>query len=104
MAVKFLAMYGKPDDPDAFDRHYFDTHLPLTQQWPGVDRIEVTRGVANPMGGEPAYHLVFEAWFPDLGTLQQAMQSEPGRAAGEDYARIATPGSQLLITEVVEGG
>src|SRR5919206_453721 len=27
--VKLVAMFGKPDDPEAFDRAYFDVHLPL---------------------------------------------------------------------------
>jgi uncharacterized protein (TIGR02118 family) len=38
--VRFLVLYEKPENPDAFDRHYRDVHIPLTKGLPG-------RGIAK---------------------------------------------------------
>ena len=102
MTVKFTALYTKPDDAAAFDQHYFDVHVPITKQWPNVERAEVARVVANPMGGEPAYYLMFEAWFADMDAFRAAMGSESGKEAATDFGRIAPPGSVLLISETAD--
>lgn len=42
MVAKLVAMFAKPDDPAAFDRAYFDVHLPLNAKTPGLYRTEIT--------------------------------------------------------------
>ena len=39
--VRFLAVYDKPDDPDAFDRHYREVHIPLAKQLSRLRRYTV---------------------------------------------------------------
>ena len=51
MAVKLVVLYTQPDDPSAFDRHYFETHLPLVRQIPGLLRAETGRFVGSLDGG-----------------------------------------------------
>lgn len=43
MTVKLMVLCTQPDDSDAFDRHYFDTHMPLVRQVPGLQRAETGR-------------------------------------------------------------
>jgi uncharacterized protein (TIGR02118 family) len=31
---KLIALYTKPDDPEAFDEHYARVHLPLGRRFP----------------------------------------------------------------------
>jgi uncharacterized protein (TIGR02118 family) len=45
MTVKLVVLYPTPDDPDVFDRHYFDTHAPLVKAIPGLPRFETGRSV-----------------------------------------------------------
>ena len=35
MTARFLALYEKPADPEAFDRHYREIHIPLGHRLPG---------------------------------------------------------------------
>ena len=57
MAV-LMVLYNKPADPAAFDKHYFEKHIPLAKKIPGLRRYEVNQGpVATPEGPSP-YHLV----------------------------------------------
>jgi uncharacterized protein (TIGR02118 family) len=50
--VKLVAMFQRPDDPEAFDQAYFGTHLPLNAKTPGLRRTEVTRVTGTPRGEE----------------------------------------------------
>ncbi|HVX75718.1 MAG TPA: EthD family reductase, partial [Bradyrhizobium sp.] len=46
-----LVMYKTPKDAAAFDKHYFETHVPLAKKIPGLRKYEVSQGVvATPAG------------------------------------------------------
>ena len=67
MTVKLVVLYTQPDDPDAFDRHYFATHMPLVNRVPGLQRAEAARFVAAADSGEQTYHRIAELYFADQG-------------------------------------
>ncbi len=46
MTARFLALYETPADPEEFDRHYHDVHIPLGRRLPGLRRYTVGRDVA----------------------------------------------------------
>ena len=50
--VKTVVLYGPPDDPDAFERYYADTHTALATAIPGLQRFEA-RGPAACAAGAP---------------------------------------------------
>ncbi len=70
--VKLVALYTTPPDPETFDRHYRETHLPLIERWPGLHRIEVGK-VTGALGGSPPYYLVAEMYFDDGRCGQSAI-------------------------------
>ena len=37
MNVKLVVLYTQPDDPDVFERHYAETHMPMVYRIPGLD-------------------------------------------------------------------
>ena len=41
--VHFLVTYEQPADVAAFDRHYFDVHMPLAKRLPGLRRYSISR-------------------------------------------------------------
>ncbi|HET6947787.1 MAG TPA: EthD family reductase [bacterium] len=86
--VKLVALYRRPPDPAAFDRHYAEAHLPLIRTMPGLRRVEAWRITGAP-GGEAPYYLIGEMYFDDQDALRAAMRSPEGRAAGEDLQRFA---------------
>jgi uncharacterized protein (TIGR02118 family) len=101
MTVKLTVVYGTPEDAEAFDKHYSEVHMPLVQQWPGVQKVELAKVTGGPMGSPSPYHQIAEIWFDDEDALNAALGSEPGRAAGKDFMSIATPGSFMTVSEVV---
>ena len=49
--VKAVVLYGPPEDPDAFERYYAETHMALAKAIPGLQRFEAAQGIATPDGG-----------------------------------------------------
>lgn len=94
--LKLTVLYDHPADPEAFDRHYFGTHVPLAEKVGGLDRIEVTRFDPGPDGGAPRYHLMAELYFADADTMQRALASPEGSALAADTPNLDTPATHLI--------
>ncbi|WP_433680833.1 EthD family reductase [Nocardia sp. CA-119907] len=80
--ARFMVMYDKPSDIEAFERHYRDVHIPLARQLPGLRRYTVGHD-ATPVIGEP-YYLVAMLDWDDMESLAAALSSEAGNRTAED--------------------
>ena len=97
MSAKLVVLYATPDDPDSFDKHYRDEHVPLVEKVPGLERFEWATFAAAADGGELGYRVMAELYFADPDALQTAMGSDEGKAAANHYAQIAPPGSRMFV-------
>jgi uncharacterized protein (TIGR02118 family) len=97
--VKLTVLYGHPDDPDAFEEYYADTHMPLVDEIPNLQRYEAARIVATPDGSDPPYYRIFEGYFESIEQLQSGMATPEGQAAANDIPNVATGGATLFIAE-----
>jgi uncharacterized protein (TIGR02118 family) len=97
MTVKVVVLYTRPDDADAFDKHYLETHVPLVNALPGLQRFESGRIIAAGDGGELTYYRVAELYFADQAALGAAVGGPEGAATTADYQKIAPPGSRMFI-------
>ena len=97
MTVKLVVLYTQPDDPDAFDQHYLDVHVPLVMKIPGLERFEGARFVAAADGGEQTYFRIAELWFADQDAMQTALGSDESKATAADFQQIAPPGSRMFV-------
>lgn len=97
---KVTVLYGRPEDPAAFEEYYANTHLPIAAKIPNVQRFEAGKVLATPDGGETPYHRIAEIWFDDMDQLQKSMGSEEGQAATGDIPNFATGGVTVFISEV----
>jgi uncharacterized protein (TIGR02118 family) len=86
MTARFVAVYETSTDPDAFDRHYRDVHIPIAQGLPGLRRYVVSHDVTA-IRGDP-YYLVAELDWDTMEELRAAFASEPGRATAADAANL----------------
>ncbi len=50
--VKLIALYKHPENREAFDEHYYNVHGPITAKIPGLRKMDVTKIVGSPLGGE----------------------------------------------------
>jgi uncharacterized protein (TIGR02118 family) len=99
MAVKVTVLYGHPDDPEAFEEYYANTHMPLVDKIP-LQRYEAARIVATPDGSEPPYYRIFEGYSEDMEKLQSSLATPEGQAAVGDIPNFATGGATIFMSEI----
>lgn len=80
---QFVVMYRRPDDPDAFDRHYREVHVPLTWKFPGLRRMTISKVLPSAEGHDDVY-MISTMYWDDLESLQAALKSPARSAAWED--------------------
>jgi len=98
--MKVTVLYGIPASPDDFEKYYTSTHLPLAAKMMGVARIELTKFVAGPDGGKPAFYRMAELYFTTQVQMEQSLGSAEGKATVADLPKFATGGVTVLIGSV----
>ena len=97
--AQLLALYHQPPDPAAFDRYYFDTHVPIAKKIPGLRSYIVSNGPLNVIAGNPSPYLIAELSFDSMADLQSALASAEGQAAAGDLSNFAQAGVTLMVFE-----
>jgi uncharacterized protein (TIGR02118 family) len=98
--IQVTILYGHPQDPAAFDRHYRESHASLAKKLPGLKGYTINKPTSiNPQEPSP-YYLIADLYFEDRETMQAAFQSSEGQAAVNDVPHFATGGVILLVGEV----
>jgi uncharacterized protein (TIGR02118 family) len=86
--VKLIAMYKTPEDTEAFDRHYFEVHMPIVSKIPGLIKSEVAK--LKPLPGSNAkYYMMTEMYYDDMDAFNAAMASPEGKASAKDLVNFA---------------
>ncbi|HVE93084.1 MAG TPA: EthD family reductase [Actinomycetota bacterium] len=99
--VKIIAIWKKPEDTEAFEKHYTEIHIPLAKKMPGVRKIEIHRARRALVGGEDVYAVV-ELHFDDRQAMRAALESEAGMATGADAHKLSNGTIQLIACETEE--
>lgn len=98
---KLIALYNTPADPEAFMRHYRETHLPLVRQIPGLLRAELTL-IDRTLVGEQGSYLLVQMEFADEASFKAALRSPENAAAGADVALFADGLIKLMTGTVLD--
>lgn len=85
---QFVVLYRRPDDPEAFERHYRNVHIPLVHKFPGLRRMTFSK--VEPDGDEAAAAVFFIStmYWDDRAGLEAALSSEARKAAYQDSAKF----------------
>jgi uncharacterized protein (TIGR02118 family) len=79
-----VVIYRTPKNVEAFDRHYFEAHIPLAKKLPGLRKYEISRGPVTVLAGPPDVYLIGTVHFDDLDAMKKAFASAEGQAAAAD--------------------
>jgi len=95
--ARMVVIYKTPQDPAAFDKHYFEIHIPLAKKLPGLRKYEVSRGpIVSPAGGS-GFYMVASLHFDSLAAIQAAFATPEGRACGADRRRFAPNDEDVIM-------
>ncbi|CAN5697724.1 EthD family reductase [soil metagenome] len=94
--LKAVVLYGHPESPDAFEKYYSETHIPIALKIPHLDHIELTIFSPGPDGSKPAFYRMAELYFADSVLMGAAFSSPEGQAATNDLQNFATGGVTFL--------
>ena len=100
--ARLVVMYKTPRDAAAFDKHYFDKHVPIAKKIPGLRKYEVNNGPVATPAGPSGIHLVAILHFDDMAAIQSAFASAEGQAAAGDLQNFATGGVDLYFFDTRE--
>jgi uncharacterized protein (TIGR02118 family) len=95
--AQLLVLYHQPTDVAAFDRYYFETHVPIAKKIMGLRSYVVNSGSPTIIAGSLSPHLIAELEFDSLAELQTALASPEGQAAAADLANFAHAGVTILV-------
>jgi uncharacterized protein (TIGR02118 family) len=93
--ARLMVLYGTPKDAAAFDKYYFETHVPIAQKIPGLRKYEVSQGAVGSPAGDSGVHRVAILHFDNMAAIQAAFASPEGQAAVADVGVFA-PGEDAV--------
>ena len=96
---RITIQYGTPTDPDAFEQHYTEVHIPLASKLPGLRRF--SRSHPRGLGGDAPY-FVAELWFDDSDALKAALKSPEMSETAADAQTFDVESMMMFTGEVHE--
>ena len=87
--ARLLVLYKTPKDATAFDKYYFETHVPIAKKLPGLRKYEVNQGGIGSPAGDPGIHRIAILHFDDMAAIQAAFGSPEGQATVADLGNFA---------------
>ena len=100
--AELVVMYKTPKDKAAFDKHYFEKHIPLAKKIPGLRKYRVSQGPVATPAGPSAFHLIALLTFDNLAAIQAGFGSAEGKAAAADVQTLATGGADMILFDTKE--
>ena len=97
-----VVMYKTPHDAAAFDKHYFEKHVPIAKKLPGLRKYSVSQGPVATPAGPSGFHLIATLTFDNLAAIQAAFASAEGQAAAADVQAFATGGADMILFDTRE--
>ena len=97
-----VVTYKTPKDPAAFDKHYFESHIPLVKKIAGLRKYEVSHGPVVTPAGPSGFHLIATLYFDSLDAIKAGFGSAEGKAAAADVQKFATGGADMILFDTRE--
>lgn len=99
--ARMVVIYRTPKNVEAFERHYFDVHIPLAKKLPGLRKYEVSQGPVAVLAGSSDVYLIGTLYFDDLEAIRKAFASPEGQACRTDRQAYAPDdtGVQMFLFE-----
>lgn len=100
--VKIVVLYPQPEDPAAFDSHYFGRHVSLVRQLPGLEKVEVSRLRTGPDTLNP-HTMIAEMYFRSRDEMKAALKSPEMTECVKDAEQNLKVPTSVYLSEDIQG-
>jgi uncharacterized protein (TIGR02118 family) len=97
--VKLIALYRNPANIEEFEKHYYETHMPLVEKIPGLIKTEVAKLKGFP-GQDIKYFMATEMYFDSLDSLNEGMASSEGKVSARNLMSFAKDYVEMYIGNI----
>ena len=95
--VKFMVIYPRPKDVEAFEKVYQEKHVPMAvEKLIGKTKFVATKVLGSPQGTPPFYRIA-EIHFPSMEALQTCAASQGAKETLAHAASISTGGNPIFL-------
>ena len=95
--VKFIVIYPRPTDIEAFEKVYQDEHVPMAvDKLVGKTKLVATKVLGAP-GGTPAFYRIAEVHFPSMDALNACAASPGGQETLGHANSISSGGPPVVV-------
>lgn len=95
--AKMTVIYKTPKDVEFFERHYFEVHIPLAKQLPGLIKYEINDGAIVTTTGHTQTHRIANLYFDSMEAIKNAFSSEIGKQCAADRKILAPNNEDVQI-------
>ena len=85
--MKMHVIYEQPKNPEGFEKHYFEVHIPLVQKIPNLKNLSYQK-VLQAQNTEKNLYLMAELEFESLDVFQESMSSKEGKETQKDVDNL----------------
>ena len=96
---KLTVLYGHPQDPAAFDRYYYEKHIPLAKKMQGLKGWTIGKCQPGADGEQAPYYMIIALYAESRAAIEAILASPEGQAAVNDVPNFATGGSTFLYDD-----
>jgi uncharacterized protein (TIGR02118 family) len=87
--TKMTVIYRTPKDIVSFEDHYFNVHVPLAKQLPGLINYEINDGAIISTTGHADVYRIANLYFASMEAMKSAFASNTGKACAADRKILA---------------
>jgi len=95
--ARMIAIYKMPDNKVAFDKHYFEVHIPLAKKLPGLRKYDVSKSPIISTTGNSDTYLIGTLHFDSLEAIKTAFASPQGKDCAADRKILVPDDDQIQI-------
>ncbi len=95
--ANMTVIYKTPKNIEEFEKHYYNIHIPLAMQLPGVRKYELSKGtIISPTGNSETF-FIGNLYFDTLDAIKKAFDTEIGKQCAADRKILAPDDDDIQI-------
>ena len=96
---RLTVLYGHPENPAEFQRHYRDVHIPLAKKMKGLLGWTIGMCESAERGQQPPYYMIVGLYAESREALEAILASPEGQATVADVPNFATGGATFIFDD-----